>query len=85
MRTREPIEITAIRADALFASSLQSSDSPTMRDICQAVRTALLSNGEAGCAALVAYEFGEHPNEAVNRMRWVLGTLMPTSPSLAAA
>ncbi len=31
----------------------------------------LLRLGSDGCAAIVAQEFGDHPETAVRRMRWV--------------
>src|SRR4051812_45436769 len=68
-------EVEATRAEALFASWLQSSQQPTSIEIRQAVRGTLRRHGGAGCAALVAQEFGEHPVEAVWRMRWALDAL----------
>jgi hypothetical protein len=60
-------------ADALFASSLQPSEHPTVVGIREAVALSLRRHGgRAGCAALVAAEFGEHPETAVVRMRWAL-------------
>ena len=60
-------------ADVLFASSLQPSDRPTVVRIREAVALSLRQHGgRAGCTALVAVEFGEHPETAVARMRWAL-------------
>ena len=58
------------RAEALFVSFVQASE-PCVPD---AVRTTIdeimTRHGTEGCAALVAYEFGEHPDNAVRRMLW---------------
>ena len=61
----------ATRADALFASALQRSDEPSPGQIRQAIAAAVTAYGGPGCAARVAQAFGEHPETAVTRMRWV--------------
>ena len=58
------------RADALFVSVLQCSQQPTAPQVEQAITAAIRAFGDLGCAALVAQEFGEHPEIAVSRMRW---------------
>lgn len=58
------------RTEALFVSHLQSSQHPTPELIREAVTATVHRLGESGCAALVAQEFGEHPDSAVGRMRW---------------
>ena len=58
------------RTEALFVSDVQSSQQPTPELIRDAVDAASTRLGERGCAALVAQEFGEHPDTAVGRMRW---------------
>jgi hypothetical protein len=64
------------RAEALFVTDLQRSDSPTPAQIEQAIRRAVRRHGGTrNCAALVAAEFGEHPETAVARMQWVLQVL----------
>ena len=62
----------AVRAEALFASSVQSSDQPTGIEVRGAVAATLRKFGIRGCAAAVAGEYGEHPETAVPRMRWAL-------------
>lgn len=62
--------VSATRADALFASMLQSSDHPGPVQVRQAIAAATRAHGNRGCAAVVAQEFGEHPETAVARMRW---------------
>ena len=59
-----------IRADALFASSLQHGDLPNAAEIRLAVAAAIEAFGQLGCAGRVAQEFGDHPETAVARMRW---------------
>ena len=64
------LTISTARADALFASSLQRSDEPTAAQVHWAIAAALAAFGIRGCAARVAQEYGEHPETAMQRMRW---------------
>jgi hypothetical protein len=64
------LSIDTARADALFASVLQISDQPSPVQVKQAIDASTSALGDMGCAALVAQEFGEHPETAVTRMRW---------------
>lgn len=64
-----------VRAEALFVSDVQSSDPMDAEHIRTAVMRTVRRHGPRGCAALVAHEFGEHPDTAVNRMGWVLGAV----------
>jgi len=64
------------RCTALFASGLQRSDAlasdARARDgVAEAVRLAVRQFGVRGCAARMAQEFGDHPEAAVERMRWI--------------
>jgi hypothetical protein len=59
-----------VRTEALFVSHLQRSQEPTPETIRAAVTATVDRLGERGCAALVAQEFGEHPDCAQGRMRW---------------
>ena len=61
----------AVWADALFASSLQRSDNPSTGQIRQAIAAAVCAFGGPGCAERVAQEFGDHPETAAKRMRWI--------------
>jgi hypothetical protein len=61
---------SAIWAEALFVSVLQRSDRPSPGQVQKAVATAVCAYGGLGCAELVAQEFGDHPEAAVERMRW---------------
>lgn len=57
--------------EALFASALQPSDNPTDAMVAAAVSAAVRRLGSRGCLGQVAQEFGDHPHEAAQRMRWV--------------
>ena len=59
-----------IRCEALFASDLQRSQQPSAELIRAAVNATVDRLGPNGCAALVAQEFGEHPDCALGRMQW---------------
>jgi hypothetical protein len=45
----------------------------------------ILRYGSDGCAAGVATEFGDHPEAAVCRMRWVRGVLLEAMTASRAA
>lgn len=64
------LNINAVRSEALFASELQRSETPTAGQVRDAIRRAVRELGSRGCAARVAQEFGDHPEIAVARMRW---------------
>ena len=64
------LSISAVRADALFASALQRSEEPSAGQVRQAIAAAIRAYGDLGCAARVAQAYGEHPETAVTRMRW---------------
>jgi hypothetical protein len=64
--------IEHVRAEALFASDLQRSSAPEPALVRHAVAGALRRYGSEGCTAVVANEFGEHPEVAVARMTWAL-------------
>jgi hypothetical protein len=67
--------LEAVRAEALFVSCLQSSQSPAAEVVRATVARTLLRYGSRGCAAAVAVEFGDHPESAVARMAWALATV----------
>ncbi|GAA2704832.1 hypothetical protein [Actinoplanes palleronii] len=64
-----------LAAEALFVSCLQPSEDPTRATVEDAITTMILRHGSDGCAAGVATEFGDHPDVAVRRMRWVQAEL----------
>ncbi|MGX7680610.1 hypothetical protein ACSMXN_17115 [Jatrophihabitans sp. DSM 45814] len=74
----------ASRAEALFVSSLQPSDQPSAREVVVAIRrTRRTHGGVAGCSVDFAAEYGEHPEEAAERMRWALSLAESLAESLA--
>jgi hypothetical protein len=64
---------------ALFASSLQRSDAPGADVVAEAIRVTMQQLGTDGCTGRMAQEFGDHPEAAAARMRWVRSLL--TCPS----
>jgi hypothetical protein len=64
------LSISATRANALFASALQRSEEPSAAQVRRAIAAAIRAFGARGCAAQVAQAYGEHPETAVQRMRW---------------
>ena len=58
------------RCEALFASALQPSDTPTAGMIVAAINSAVQRFGPRGCTERMAQEFGDHPEAAARRMRW---------------
>jgi hypothetical protein len=74
----------AVRAEALFLSSLQSSERPTAGAVRDAVTTTVRRLGVRGCAAQVADEFGDHPDTAVPRMTWALAMVRAIYPTRSA-
>jgi len=59
------------RCTALFASELQRSDAPTGEAVAEAVWRTIRQFGARGCEGRMAQEFGDHPEAAADRMRWV--------------
>ena len=57
--------------EALFASPLQPSDALTAEAVADAIGSTVRRLGAAGCASRMAEEFGDHPLEATDRMRWI--------------
>jgi hypothetical protein len=78
---RMPGTFEAVRAEALFASTLQPSGSPSPDQVRRAVTAALRQWGVRGCAAQVAGEFGDHPDTAVARMSWARATVNRVYPA----
>ena len=76
-----PNSFEAVRAEALFVSTLQSSELPAAEQVRRAVATTLRQRGIRGCAAQVAGEFGDHPDTALPRMRWALTTIRSVYPA----
>jgi hypothetical protein len=57
--------------EALFASPLQPSDTLTAETVAHAIGSTVRRLSTAGCTGRVAEEFGNHPKEAADRMRWI--------------
>ena len=56
------IDSDAVRTEALFVSDVQRSQQPTPALIRETVIRTMHRFGGSCCAALVAQEFGEHPD-----------------------
>src|SRR5262245_1358837 len=80
------LNVNDARCVALFASELQRSDAPAA-ELAEAIRYAVRRFGIAGCASRMAQEFGDHPEAAASRMRWIrlLVAGAPAPPAPAAA
>lgn len=65
MHVKEPV------CDALFASPLQPSDTLTPETVATAITGTIRRLTPSGCSSRVAEEFGNHPEEAAERMRWI--------------
>ena len=76
-----PNSFEAVRAEALFASTLQCSQGPAADEVRLAIAASLRRFGIRGCATQVAGEFGDHPETAVGRMRWALETVRTVYPA----
>ena len=59
--------------EALFASGLQPSDAPSADMVAAAINRTVQQLGVRGCVGRMAQEFGDHPDAAARRMRWVHG------------
>src|SRR5215470_20222741 len=63
--------MTGVRRAALFASGLQRSDAPTAAMAAEAITATVRRFGIHGCLSRMAQEFGDHPDAAAARMRWI--------------
>ena len=70
--------------EALFASGLQRSSRVTSEAVAEAASWAVRRFGADGCAGLMAQEFGDHPEVAAGRMRWIR-ELVDRMPAIAPA
>lgn len=74
------------RCEALFASTLQESDAPTPQAVADAISSTIRQLGLGGCTGRMAHEFGDHPEQARDRMRWarqLLGASTATAGTAA--
>ncbi len=65
------LNVNDARCEALFASGLQRSDSPTPETLADVISGTVRQFGIAGCLSRMAQEFGDHPEAAASRMRWI--------------
>jgi len=79
-RTRTLLSVDGALCQALFASGLQPSDAPGADSVAEAIRATVRRFGTGGCASQVAQEYGDHPEAAAERMRWVR-SLLGLTPS----
>jgi hypothetical protein len=80
-----PASFEAVRAEALFASTLQSCTPASPEQVRRAVATTLRRLGVRGCAAQMAGEFGDYPDTAAARMTWALATINTVYPATSMA
>ena len=64
------LSVNDARCEALFASGLQRSQAPAAEAVAQAISCTVRRLGTRGCASQMAQEFGDHPEAAMDRMRW---------------
>jgi hypothetical protein len=65
------LNVNDARCEALFASGLQRSEAHAAGAVAQAINCTVRRLGTRGCASQMAQEFGDHPEAAMDRMRWV--------------
>lgn len=65
------LNVNDARCEALFVSGLRRSDVPTPTGLAELVSAAVRRFGVRGCAGRMAQEFGDDPEAAVDRMRWI--------------
>jgi len=75
------LDLTGARCPALFCSGLQPSDAPDAGMVAAAISRAVRQFGAGGCAGRMAQEFGDHPDAAASRMRWVRQLITPGPPT----
>jgi len=75
------LDLTGACCPALFCSGLQPSDAPDAGMVATAISRAVRQFGVGGCAGRMAQEFGDHPDAAASRMRWVRQLIAPGPPA----
>ena len=65
------LDMDSARSRALFSPGLQPSDAPTADMVATAISRSVQQFGIGGCAGRMAQEFGDHPDAAASRIRWV--------------
>lgn len=79
------LNVNDARCEALFASGLQRSDAPTAEAVAQAISRSVRKLGTRGCASQMAQEFGDHPEAALDRMRWIRQLIGESCPEVRPA
>src|ERR1700730_14666457 len=83
------LNVNDARCEALFASGRRLSDAPTPEALAEVISRTVRQFGIAGCVSRMAQEFGDHPDAAASRMRWirqlVSGTYAPAASRTARA
>ena len=62
--------VTGFTAEAIFASTLQPSQTVTRAEAWAAATETIARYGAQGCVDILAHEFGEHTETAAPRMRF---------------
>ena len=75
------LNVNEARCEALFVSGLQASDTPTADVLTEVISRTVRQYGVRGCACRMAQEFGDHPEAAIERMRWVRQLLVEAPAS----
>jgi len=70
-RREDRLNVSDARCEALFASWLQPSHAPATETVAEAINCTMRQFGIGGCVSRMAQEFGDHPEAAAERMRWV--------------
>jgi len=65
------ISVNEAVCEALFASQLQPSDALTAETVADAIGSTVRRLGTPGCASHMAQAFGDNPEAATDRMRWI--------------
>ena len=65
------LDVNDARCEALFASGLQRSDAPAPEALTEVISRTVRQFGIVGCLSRMAQEFGDHPEAAASRMRWI--------------
>jgi hypothetical protein len=79
-RREDRLTVSDARCEALFASWLQPSHAPATETVAEAINCTMRQFGLRGCVSRMAQEFGDHPQAAAERMRWVRRAVAEARP-----
>lgn len=72
------LDLTIARTEALFASTLSACEPHDAAELRAGIAAAVRDyHGVRGCAAEMAQAFGDHPAQALQRMRWARDAARP--------